>query len=69
MIDNIRSGLPLLSAEQIEEKLIQSFSSEAHVLVVYLFGSNAREEAGCLSDVGIAVLFDDSFTKKEAFEL
>jgi predicted nucleotidyltransferase len=38
-------------------------------VVAYLFGSTAREEANCLSDIDIAVLLDDSLTGKEAFDL
>ncbi|MFN8475079.1 MAG: nucleotidyltransferase domain-containing protein [Anaerolineae bacterium] len=34
------------------------FASVGHVLVAYLFGSQARGQAGPLSDVDFAVLFD-----------
>jgi len=38
-------------------------------VVAYLFGSIARGEENCLSDIDIAVLFDEVLTKKEAFDL
>lgn len=38
-------------------------------MVAYLFGSIARGEENCLSDIDIAVLFDEVLTKKEAFDL
>ncbi|WP_239450959.1 type VII toxin-antitoxin system MntA family adenylyltransferase antitoxin [Methanosarcina horonobensis] len=44
------------------------------VILAYLFGSTVRGEANCLSDIDIAVLdiavlFDNTLTKKEAFDL
>lgn len=62
-------GPSQLNLEQLERKLSEFFSSEAQVIVAYLFGSTARGEAGCLSDVDIAVLFDDALPEKEAFDL
>ena len=65
----MKSGPPQLNLEQLEKKLNEFFSSEAHVIVAYLFGSTARGEAGCLSDIDIAVLFDEALPKKEGFDL
>jgi predicted nucleotidyltransferase len=55
--------------EQLKKTLSRYFSNEDRVIVAYLFGSTVRGEANCLSDVDIAVLFDDILTKKEAFDL
>lgn len=58
-----------MGSKELETKLNEFFSGEALVVVAYLFGSTARGEASCLSDIDIAVLFDDSLAKKEAFDL
>ncbi|WP_410509561.1 nucleotidyltransferase domain-containing protein [Methanosarcina hadiensis] len=58
-----------MDPEQLEEKLSEFFSKENSVILAYLFGSIARGEANCLSDIDIAVLFDKNLTKKEAFDL
>jgi len=55
--------------EHLESKLSKFFSNIDSVALAYLFGSTVRGEANCLSDIDIAVLFDDSLTKKEAFDL
>ncbi|MCW5853566.1 MAG: nucleotidyltransferase domain-containing protein [Anaerolineae bacterium] len=44
------------------------FAAEPHVTVAYLFGSYARDQAGALSDVDIAVLLDDSISEADYFE-
>lgn len=36
--------------------------------MAYLFGSTVRGEANSLSDIDVAVLFDDTFLQKEAFD-
>lgn len=55
--------------EHMEKKLSEFFSKEDSVVLAYLFGSIARGEANCLSDIDIAVFFDKNLTKKEAFDL
>jgi predicted nucleotidyltransferase len=50
-------------------KLADFFSKQRHVKLAYLYGSAAKGKAGKLSDVDIAVLFDDSLSKKERFKL
>ncbi len=50
-------------------KLTEFFSKQTHVRLAYLYGSAAKGKAGKLSDVDIAVLFDDSLSKKERFKL
>ena len=44
--------------EQIESKLLLFFSERKEVLFAYLFGSVAKESAGRLSDIDIAVYLD-----------
>ncbi len=50
-------------------KLADFFSEQEHVKLAYLFGSAAKGKAGKLSDVDIAVRFDDTLSKKERFKL
>jgi uncharacterized protein len=65
----MQPGIVQMSSEELKSKLNEFFSGEARVLVAYLFGSTSRGEANCLSDIDIAVLFDDALTNKEAFDL
>jgi len=65
----MQPGIIQMGSKELETKLNEFFSGEASVVVAYLFGSTARGEASCLSDIDIAVLFDDALTKKEAFDL
>ena len=53
----------------LEHKLSEFFSGVDSVTVAYLFGSVVRGEANGLSDIDIAVLFDETVTEKEAFDL
>ncbi len=50
-------------------KLADFFSRQKHIRLAYLFGSAAKGKAGKLSDVDIALRFDDSLSKKERFKL
>jgi uncharacterized protein len=63
----MQSATPQLNLEQLEQMLTEFFSKIDFVTVAYLFGSTVRGEANCLSDIDIAVLFDDNFSKEEAF--
>lgn len=65
----MQPGITKSSLKELETKIKGFFSSEESVVVVYLFGSTAREESNCLSDIDIAVLFDNTLAKKEAFDL
>jgi predicted nucleotidyltransferase len=60
--------MPQPNLEQLEQKLRDFFSGVESVKLAYLFGSTVRGEANCLSDIDIAVLFDDTFLQKEAFD-
>ncbi|MFO7952508.1 MAG: nucleotidyltransferase domain-containing protein, partial [Bacillota bacterium] len=44
--------------EQIKSKLLPFFSERKEVLFAYLFGSVAKESAGRISDIDIAVYLD-----------
>jgi uncharacterized protein len=63
----MQSSPPQLNLEVLEQKLTEFFSKVDFVKVAYLFGSTVRGEANCLSDIDIAVLFDDTLSKEEAF--
>jgi predicted nucleotidyltransferase len=63
----MQSATPQLNLEQLEQMLTEFFSKIDFVTVAYLFGSTVRGEANCLSDIDIAVLFDDNLSKEEAF--
>jgi len=52
--------MPQSDLEQLEQKLRKFFSGFDNVTLAYLFGSTARGESNCLSDIDIAVLFDDT---------
>ena len=60
---------PQIALEELEHKLSEFFSGVDSVTVAYLFGSVVRGEANGLSDIDIAVLFDETVTEKEAFDL
>jgi uncharacterized protein len=64
----MQSDTPQSNLEMLEQKLTEFFISVDLVKVAYLFGSTVRGEANCLSDVDIAVLFDKSLSKEEAFD-
>ncbi|MBM3144633.1 MAG: nucleotidyltransferase domain-containing protein [Chloroflexi bacterium] len=51
-----------------KKKKLETILSEHHVVLAYLYGSQARGEAGSLSDVDIAVLFAEELTEKERFQ-
>jgi predicted nucleotidyltransferase len=61
--------MPQSDPEQLEKKLREFFSKVEGVTLAYLFGSTIRREANRLSDIDIAVLFDDTLLQKEAFDL
>ena len=63
------SAIPQSDLKELGGKLSEFFSSVDSVTVAYLFGSTVRGEANGLSDIDIAVLFDESMAKKEAFDL
>jgi len=52
-----------------EKELTEYFSSKDSVIVVYLFGSTVRSDAGRLSDVDIGVLVDENLSKNARFDL
>lgn len=50
-------------------RLADFFSKQEHVRLAYIFGSVAKGKAGKLSDIDIAVLLDESLSKKQRFDL
>ncbi|MCZ7391710.1 MAG: nucleotidyltransferase domain-containing protein [Candidatus Methanoperedens sp.] len=65
----IQNENDLLIISEQNTILAAFFSKQEHVKLAYLFGSAAKGKAGKLSDVDIAVQFDDSLSKKEIFKL
>ena len=65
MIDDTQSATQQSNLEKLEQMLTGFFSKIDFVTVAYLFGSTVRGEANCLSDIDIAVLFDDNVSKEE----
>ncbi len=65
----MQPAMPQSDLEQLEQKLREYFSEVEGVTLAYLFGSTVRGEANRLSDIDIAVLFDDTLLQKEAFDL
>lgn len=61
--------MPQSDLEQLEQKLKEFFSGFENVILAYLFGSTVRGESNCLSDIDIAVLFNDTLLQKESFDL
>jgi predicted nucleotidyltransferase len=62
---------PMTSITSIKNCLIQYITSEApqsHVLVVYVFGSFARNQERAKSDIDLAFLVDQERYRKDAFE-
>jgi predicted nucleotidyltransferase len=68
-IGDMQPSTPQIALKELEHKLSEFFSSVDSVTVAYLFGSTVRGEANGLSDIDIAVLFDETLTKKETFDL
>ena len=56
----------LLDLDQYQQALNETFERHG-VVLVYLYGSQARGEAGPLSDVDVAVLFGPDVPKSERF--
>jgi len=50
-------------------ELLKILEGQKYIKLTYLFGSVANGKEGKLSDVDIAVLLDDSLSKKERFDL
>jgi hypothetical protein len=61
MIQDTQSDIPMTELKRI--------FSEEPVLLAYLFGSQARGDAGPLSDVDVAVLFEEGLVPAEALAL
>ena len=55
----------VLDRATIIARCVDFFAVEPHVSVAYLFGSYARDQAGPLSDVDIAVPLDDGVAEAD----
>jgi predicted nucleotidyltransferase len=55
----MKGGAPL-EKELLKEKIIKVLSPISYIRFAYLFGSQARGTAGILSDIDIAVFFDET---------
>ena len=59
----IDPGPPIVVGEREREALAECFAAEEDVVAAYLFGSQARGQAGPLSDVDLAVWLDPSLDR------
>jgi predicted nucleotidyltransferase len=55
------------SIEQLKSERVSDLLADNGVLLAYVFGSQARGEAGPLSDVDVAVLFAPNLNKMDRF--
>lgn len=55
------------SSEQFQSEAVARLFAQQDVLLAYLYGSQARGEAGLLSDVDVAVLFAPHLSKQVRF--
>lgn len=58
-----------MEIKEIKEKLAAYFVEKENVKFAYLFGSYAKNKATILSDVDIALYFDERLNSNERFEL
>lgn len=59
----IEPGPPIVVGEREREALADRFGAEEDVVAAYLFGSQARGQAGPLSDVDLAVWLDPALDR------
>jgi len=52
-----------------DKRLLEFIRGQEYIKLAYLFGSVAKGKEGKLSDVDIAIFFDESLSKKEIFNL
>ncbi len=55
--------------QELSKAIVTRLQEYTQILVVYLFGSQARGQAGPLSDVDLAVLLDPDLTRAEMVDL
>lgn len=58
-----------LTKKEIEKELLKYFANIDNIKFAYLFGSQAKEIAGKLSDIDIAVYLDDKLNYDKRFDL
>ncbi|RLE12476.1 nucleotidyltransferase domain-containing protein [Candidatus Aerophobetes bacterium] len=59
----------MILTEEKKEKLRDFFQKRKEVILVYIFGSQAKGIASSLSDVDIAVYLDEKLTRHQRFDL
>ncbi len=64
----IDPGPPIVVGEREREALGELFAAEDDVVAAYLFGSQARGEAGPLSDVDLAVWLDPAAERERSWK-
>lgn len=52
-----------------DKRLLEFIRGQEYIKLAYLFGSVAKGKEGKLSDVDIAIFFDESLSKREIFNL
>lgn len=68
MQDRVASRTATIDSETIGAKIRDALINEDDLIAVYLFGSHAEDKAHRLSDVDVAVLFDDRTSAGRLFE-
>ena len=58
-----------MNTKEIEDKIAKYFSIRAEIKFAYLFGSQAKNEAGKLSDIDIAVYLDGKLDEYKRFDI
>lgn len=59
----------VMDIQEIEDKLSKYFSTRNEIGFAYLFGSEAKNEAGKLSDIDIAVYLNERLSEYERFDI
>lgn len=58
-----------MNRQEIKDKISKYFSTRDEIKFAYLFGSQAKNEEGRLSDIDIAVYLDENLNSDERFDL
>ena len=58
-----------MSIKEIKERIYKYFSTRSEIGFAYLFGSQAKNEAGRLSDIDIAVYLDEKIDEYKRFDI
>ncbi|MFH1776857.1 MAG: nucleotidyltransferase domain-containing protein [Candidatus Omnitrophota bacterium] len=58
-----------MNTKEIKEKFSKCFSARPEIRFAYLFGSQAKNETGRLSDIDIAAYLDEKIDSNKRFDL